>query len=234
MVGLGIQGDPDPPHFPQPHSLKNGIHLRWAFARNPDLPGYDPGFPWYGFYLFRRPRVQTPGKSLNNIISGLSPGPLPYNTFVFSDGQFSSDRNLSVLRSNNENGLDLNNRDYLRFTLRPDDPALSPAYAIAVNIRFSQDAEIQVTALMGTVPVRRLKVAGRAGETRFPSLGFDAITAVEISSGPAAVVDVWWYPVSTKSTEGWEKIPGFSYPMCLPVSDPAYPCKGALWISRRR
>ena len=45
MVGLGIQGD-SPPNPLQP-PLVNGIHLRWAFKR-------DLGFPWYGYYLFRR------------------------------------------------------------------------------------------------------------------------------------------------------------------------------------
>jgi len=45
MVGLGVKGD-RPPSALQPQ-LKDGIHLRWAFKR-------ELGFPWYGYYLFRR------------------------------------------------------------------------------------------------------------------------------------------------------------------------------------
>lgn len=45
MIGLGVN-DENPQNEMQPQ-LPNGIHLRWAFYR-------DIGFPWYGYYLFRR------------------------------------------------------------------------------------------------------------------------------------------------------------------------------------
>jgi hypothetical protein len=46
-LGLGITGDV-PPTSLQPH-VRGGVHIRYAtsFAR---------GLPWFGFYLFRRPR----------------------------------------------------------------------------------------------------------------------------------------------------------------------------------
>ena len=46
MLALGLEDDV-PPSMLQPR-LPNGMHLRWAF---------DPvkGFPWCGYYLFRRP-----------------------------------------------------------------------------------------------------------------------------------------------------------------------------------
>ena len=50
MVGLGSAKD-TPPNSEQP-PLSDGIHLRWAFKR-------ELGFPWHGFYLFRR--VHDPG-----------------------------------------------------------------------------------------------------------------------------------------------------------------------------
>ena len=45
MVGLGSVGDM-PPNDLQPR-LPDGIHLRWASAR-------ELGFPWFGYFLFRR------------------------------------------------------------------------------------------------------------------------------------------------------------------------------------
>ena len=45
MIALGVRGDA-PPVASQP-PLADGIHLRWAFDR-------EMGFPWYGFFLYRR------------------------------------------------------------------------------------------------------------------------------------------------------------------------------------
>ena len=56
MFGLGIQND-HPPNSLQP-PLKDGIHLRWTFPLTFDPTRQvmqSPGFPWHGFYLFRRP-----------------------------------------------------------------------------------------------------------------------------------------------------------------------------------
>jgi hypothetical protein len=50
MVGRGILND-HPVNALQP-PLWNGIHLRYGFAR-------ERGFPWYGYYLFRRPHQEA-------------------------------------------------------------------------------------------------------------------------------------------------------------------------------
>lgn len=49
MVGLGIHADA-PPLVEQP-KLVDGVHLRWSIAR-------ERGFPWHGFFLYRRPSEQ--------------------------------------------------------------------------------------------------------------------------------------------------------------------------------
>ncbi|HWJ43622.1 MAG TPA: hypothetical protein VNR67_09330, partial [Solirubrobacterales bacterium] len=49
MVALGVEGD-RPPTSLQP-KLYDGVHLRWATRR-------ERGFPWYGFYLFRRRHME--------------------------------------------------------------------------------------------------------------------------------------------------------------------------------
>ena len=50
LVGLGSAKD-TPPNAEQP-PLIDGIHLRWAFKR-------ELGFPWHGFYLFRRTLLKS-------------------------------------------------------------------------------------------------------------------------------------------------------------------------------
>jgi hypothetical protein len=71
MVGLGSAKD-TPPNSEQP-PLIDGIHLRWAFKR-------ELGFPWHGFYLFRR--VHDPGTLswLSQHIGKLPKGPQASNS----------------------------------------------------------------------------------------------------------------------------------------------------------
>jgi hypothetical protein len=55
MFGLGIEND-EPPNALQPR-LDDGIHLRWTFPWIEDPALHiirSLGFPWHGFYLFRR------------------------------------------------------------------------------------------------------------------------------------------------------------------------------------
>jgi hypothetical protein len=65
MVGLGILRD-IPPINDQP-PLVDGIHLRWAFPRA-------RGFPWYGYYLFRRPHEFRGERCLERDLAGSAPG----------------------------------------------------------------------------------------------------------------------------------------------------------------
>ena len=44
MVALGTSGETR-------QALVEAIHLRWAFRR-------DAGFPWHGFFLFRRNHIE--------------------------------------------------------------------------------------------------------------------------------------------------------------------------------
>lgn len=87
-------------------------------------------------------------------------------------------------------------------------------------------SKIQVTALFEDTQVAGTTVSGQPGQVVSASFEADAITAIEISPGPAALVDVCFSPVSQDATRGWELVPGFPYPMCLPVTHPDYPCSG--------
>lgn len=90
---------------------------------------------------------------------------------------------------------------------------------------------IQVTALAEDTVVAGTTVAGLPGQVVSALLESDAITAIEFSPGAAALVEVCFSPVSQGATRGWEKIPGFPYPMCLPVMHPDYPCSGGAPIN---
>src|SRR3954469_20744969 len=65
MLVLGIEGD-HPPDAGQP-ALPNGIHCRWLFAP-------ERGFPWFGFYLFRRESQPRQPRCLSLDLHPLRPG----------------------------------------------------------------------------------------------------------------------------------------------------------------
>src|SRR5919109_4289215 len=167
MVGLGIQGD-RPPNRLQP-PLVDGIHLRWSFRR-------DLGFPWYGFYLFRRTRIQGDWVCLSRETRNLtttSALDVQLNTPV---GRVSSDTLLRLTNdfpptpAGGQVEFDLNGRKFLRFTLPPG----QLAHRVEVHIGFRVAGTILVTAFSGdtplwrptAVPVVQSRVRGRAGETR--------------------------------------------------------------------
>ena len=62
MAGLSITGNAqfNPPN----EKLAEGIHLRWGFQR-------ELGFPWYGFYLYRRAHIPGRPICLSNIFDKL-------------------------------------------------------------------------------------------------------------------------------------------------------------------
>ena len=71
LVGLGSAKD-TPPNAEQP-PLIDGIHLRWAFKR-------ELGFPWHGFYLFRRTHDAGTLSWLSQHTRNLPPGPFGSNS----------------------------------------------------------------------------------------------------------------------------------------------------------
>jgi hypothetical protein len=89
MVGLGTLHD-SPPNPLQPRFV-DAIHLRWAFR--PDL-----GFPWHGFYLFRRDATKESRAScLSGPLAQAHPGPLNTSSWSSGIGTVTSDQPL-VLR----------------------------------------------------------------------------------------------------------------------------------------
>src|SRR2546430_8709471 len=113
MVGLGVLGD-QPPNTLQP-PLVDGIHLRYQ-------PRRELGFPWYGFYLFRRESL--PGKPMclgryfNQHPAGTWMGP----TLPTAIGTITSDRTLVFTDDFPASGaveINLEGRSYVEVDLAP-------------------------------------------------------------------------------------------------------------------
>src|SRR5258706_14316027 len=88
MVGLGSLQDVAP--NPLQPKLIDAVHLRWAFR--PDL-----GFPWHGFYLYRRNSKLERGLCLSSHLAHVPPGPLNTSSWNSGIGTVTSDQPL-VLR----------------------------------------------------------------------------------------------------------------------------------------
>ncbi len=95
-------------------------------------------------------------------------------------------------------------------------PAAAPAKGVA----------IEVAALAGTAVVASTVVQGGAGQVVVATLEGKGITAVQVNLGNAALVDLCVWPSQQGVTFGWSEVPGFTYPLCLPVAHADYPCPG--------
>jgi len=119
MAALGVKGN-QPPHTLQPSPLADGIHLRWAFSQ-------ESGFPWYGYYLFRRQHRVAQAVRVMELLRELHRergawGPPALGIAVPGTGAFASDRVLAftdLFPPQDSPELDLADRSYLRFNLPP-------------------------------------------------------------------------------------------------------------------
>lgn len=118
LVGLGVVNG-QPPNAIQP-KLAEGIHLRFAFARG-------RGFPWHGYYVFRRPHQQSEPLCLGpEFRPEWKPGPWPDARAVLARGEFNSDVNLAFTDQFPPSGrseFDLRGRKFLRVKLSPPEAA---------------------------------------------------------------------------------------------------------------
>jgi len=236
MVALSVLGD-KPPNALQP-TLADGIHLRWASSR-------EVGFPWGGYYLFRRKHLAADFTHYVNRVEefiqyqiclrkGLvafltSAGPT--NSFVFDGGELSSDVDLrlrAALTGGETDGLELTGRG-IWFSASPGESFWRAQF----TLRFQENTEIEIRAYFGERLVGQTKIKGQGGKDSFASFEFSAITRIHIGAGPASLFELCVDPVSPGASEGWELIEVFA----LPVTNPDYPCgPGAeyLWLSRAK
>jgi len=148
MVGLGIRNDA-PPVLEQP-KLRNGVHLRWSAPRS-------HSFPWYGFFLYRRPSREKRSETACLDMRGLAAQASTGTMHVFAHGTLSSSVPLAFTDDFAPAGsaeIDLRNRPFVRF----DRPAQNPANRFVVRIGFRQQTTgidcIDFTALaVGRLPI---------------------------------------------------------------------------------
>jgi hypothetical protein len=112
MAALGIAGDA-PPLALQP-KLADGVHLRWAQPRA-------RGFPWQGYFLFRRPHEMRGETCIAAALRGLPEGVLG-TRLETPAGRLTSDAPLRVVQEFGATGLDLAGRAWLRLDLPPGEP----------------------------------------------------------------------------------------------------------------
>ena len=88
--------------------------------------------------------------------------------------------------------------------------------------------KIQITAFWENTVVAEASIQQGSLQIVDINLEFDAISAIEISSGPGVLIDICWERIDLRGEEleGWQALPDFPYPLCLPVTHPDYPCGG--------
>jgi hypothetical protein len=140
MVGLGVRDD-EPPIDLQPR-LIDAIHLRWAFAR-------DRGFPWFGYYLFRRPHENRGRRCLAAELPQ-ERDPAPSTNMATRLGVLDSDTPLTFTDTFAPAGrseIDLRDRTLLRLDLPPSEPA----YRVRVELGLHETGIEQVCIDFGAL-----------------------------------------------------------------------------------
>lgn len=124
LAVLGVAGDvPGTPHQPP---LIDGIHLRWS-------PGPGRGFPWHGYYLFRRKHKGNGRVCASPSLAAIPPGRIEDLPLETAFGAWRSDRALAI-RGNPDTGieLDLAGRGWIECRL----PAARTAWRATATIAF--------------------------------------------------------------------------------------------------
>ncbi|WP_032113623.1 fibronectin type III domain-containing protein [Candidatus Paracaedibacter symbiosus] len=222
MIGLGVQ-DSTPPFVATPPlpTLKKGIHLRWMFER-------DMGFPWYGYYLFRRPVPDKRRSRCANLkIPAHGVGPLGITVLETEEGTFTSDAEL-VLQNDfghpAEPELALYSGTYLRFDLPPHQLAFRIELQLGFARTHSRESSITLIALDNEIPVVQTEISGRQDEVVSTRLDFDRITAIKIvGAEKSALVSLCWYPVDEEASLNWQPVGGVEQPILFPLTHEDYP-----------
>lgn len=222
MAGLGSRGD-NPPNAIQP-PLRDGVHLRWAMTR-------ELGFPWHGFFLFRRIHRRPELTCISRGTASLEPGLWPSTALSVAYGEFSSDRPLVLTDDFIATGaveFDLRDRGYLRFTLRP--PGVASVVEARIGFRKTGESRtlVRATAQFNGASVAQAGVSGAPGQIVVARLEADAITSVEFSGEEAALIDICFATVDRGAATGWEPLERFRYPLALPVRHPDYPASSGV------
>lgn len=192
VVGLRVKGDQPPDPFQPP--LPDGIHLRWAFAHR---LGYKPGFPWQGFFLFRRDHLEPERRCFNPAdLPQLSGPPLPGDP--------------PEVR--------------LHVQLSPGAPAIRAWINI---MPLQDEPDLVVTGFAGPVPVIQQHVKASVGGQTRVELATPGLTAIGMSVDRFQSLEVCFVPGAFVRRGSWDRLPDCPFPIGLPLTHPDYPATGS-------
>ena len=233
LLALAVRQDM-PVDPAQPTRVSDGIHLRWSFSK-------DRGFPWFGYYLFRRRSPATESLGWDGVHETLPPqtlnGPLR-----FTEGGLSSEQPLILSRATIAGeglGLAASGGASLRFETEATEVAGEVSLELEASAGFA--GTVAVTGYFGSQVVEQLSLAGVPGQRMVVRLAAPSLTALEIGSAAVLLLRLRYRPRFARITEGWEPLGECEYPICLPVAATAYVCPGrpadrlaAVDLARRR
>jgi hypothetical protein len=178
MLGLGVVGDV--PAGLQPAPLPDGVHLRWASS--PAI-----GFPWFGYYLFRREHHSGHATCFSQGLTGLSAGPFVSSQLATPMGVMRSDHELVLTDDFPPTGVvefDLANRTLVELAL--------------ASTWFARHAELTIGLRedCGTQPPARTCIDFRHGiesgeNPRTVSGATFSVRAADGRPAPRTVVTAW-------------------------------------------
>lgn len=215
LLGLAVaqdrRGDPE-----QPVEVQDGIHLRWGFP-------VSRGFPWYGFYLFRR-RSPWAGEG----VSWRGPwadSPVLGQSLRTSFGVFTSPQRLLLSASTSGRlGLELRDRQELRFDV--DAPEVMGKLELEFETAKDFAGVITVAGFLGNLEVEQRTLAADPNTTVRLTLTCPTLTAVTIRPAAALLMELRCVQRAQGANLGWEPLHGLDYPICLPVAVGTCPCPG--------
>lgn len=84
----------------------------------------------------------------------------------------------------------------------------------------------KVTGFDGAVPMASATLSILPGQSATAALFADRMDSVRIEGAAGVLIDICFALVEQDVGAGWERLPGFAYPLCLPSAEAGYPCPG--------
>lgn len=111
----------------------------------------------------------------------------------------------------------------------------SPGDLLLYSVSWStqpKPAEVTITPFAGVRALQGIIVRGGAKQTSSTEVTGEGITAIEITSGDAVLIDICYERQAIDGAVGapgpWMFVPSFVYPLTLPITHPSYPASSGV------